>query len=86
MVQQRGEPCILVPSCYFAHTVQPVWHALPGAESGTCCAGRVPLGWAPFLHRLRHRTRGFVRRLRRYYAPIRLPMLVHLRLAALAVP
>jgi len=23
MVQQRREPCVLVPACYFAHTVQP---------------------------------------------------------------
>jgi hypothetical protein len=86
MVQESGEPRISVPSCYFPHTVQPVRHALPGSGSGTCCAVRVPLGWAPFLHRLRRRLHGLVRQLRRYYAPIRLPTLVHLRLAALAFP
>jgi len=51
-----------------------------------CFTVRVPLGWVPFLDRLRHRCRGLVRRLRRYYAPIRLPTLVHLRLTALAFP
>ena len=43
--------------------VQPIWHVLPGAASGTCFAGRVPLGQAPFLRRLRDRS--LVRRLRR---------------------
>ena len=27
VMQQRREPCCLVLSCYFAHTVQPAWHA-----------------------------------------------------------
>ena len=70
MVQQRGEPCILVPSCYFTHTIQP---ARPGTASGTCFAVRVPLGQPPFLHRLRRRTVALVRRLHRYYGPVRLP-------------
>ena len=39
MVQQRRELCFLVLSCYFAHTVQRTWHALPGSVSGTCFAG-----------------------------------------------
>src|SRR6266536_1506056 len=40
----------------------------------------------PSLHRLRRRWRGLVRRLRRYYEVVRLPTLVHLRLAASAFP
>ena len=44
MVQQRREPCVLVLSCYLTHTVQLTWRALPGSESGTRFAGRVPLG------------------------------------------
>jgi hypothetical protein len=28
MVQQCGEPCFLVSSCYLTHTIQPVCHAL----------------------------------------------------------
>src|SRR6266508_5458263 len=70
VVQQRGKPRVLVPPCHFTHTVQRTWRAWSGAGSGARFAGRVPLGWAPFLHRLRRRTRGLVRRLRRYYAPI----------------
>src|SRR6266511_211491 len=70
VVQQRREPRVLVPSCHFTHTVQRTWRACSGAVSGTRFAGRVPLGWAPFLHRLRRRTRGLVHRFRRYYAPI----------------
>jgi hypothetical protein len=31
---QCREPCLLVPSCCLAHTVQPVWRALPGTASG----------------------------------------------------
>ena len=34
MVQQRREPCILVLSCYFTHTVQPTWHACPALRPG----------------------------------------------------
>ena len=86
MVQQRREPCFLVLSCYLAHTVQRTWHAWPGTVSGTCFAGRVPLGQPPFLHRLRDRSPGLVRRLRRYYGAVRLPMLVHLRRTASAFP
>jgi hypothetical protein len=47
---------------------------------------RVPLGQAPSLHRLRGRLLSFVRRLPRYYGPVRLPTAVHHRIAALAFP
>src|SRR5664279_414630 len=70
VMQQCGEPCLLIPSRCLAHTIQPVWHALPGTVSGTCRPVRVPLDWAPSLHHLRDRSRGVVRQLRRYYAPI----------------
>jgi hypothetical protein len=65
VVQQRREPCILFPSCYLTHTVQPSWHVMSGTASGTCWVVRVPLGQAPFLHHLRHRHAGIVRQLRR---------------------
>jgi hypothetical protein len=35
-----------------------------------CCAGRVPFGQPPFLHHLRSRIHGLVRRLRRYYGAV----------------
>ena len=47
---------------------------------------RVPLGQAPSLHRLRSQSSDFVRRLLRYYGPVRLPTAVHHRIAALALP
>jgi recombinase-like zinc beta ribbon protein/recombinase len=70
VMQQRREPRFLVPSRHFTHTLQRTGRAWPGSVSGTRFAGRVPLGWAPFLHRLRLRSHGLVRRFHRYYAPI----------------
>jgi hypothetical protein len=68
VVQQGREPCVLVPSCYFAHTAQPCCTAQSGSVSGTCLVGRDPLGRPPSLHRLR--SRGLVRQLRRYYGAV----------------
>ncbi len=84
VVQQRGEPRLLIPSCHFPHAVQPTWHALPGTASGTCFAVRVPHGSPPFLPRLRGRS--LVRRDRRYYGAIRLPVTVHPGITASAFP
>jgi hypothetical protein len=77
VVQERGEPCLLLLPCDSAHAIQRAWRALCGSESGTRVAGHVPLAQAPFLHRLRRRQPGDVRRVRRYYGPVRLPMAVH---------
>jgi len=65
VVQERGEPRILVPLCHSAHTTQFNWRALPGSGSGARFAGRVPLGWSPSLHRLRRPALGVVRQLHR---------------------
>jgi hypothetical protein len=35
VMQERGEPHILVLPRQPAHAIQPTWHALPGTESGT---------------------------------------------------
>src|SRR6478672_13315326 len=43
MVQQRGEPCLLVSYCHLPHTVQRTWRVLPGAESGTRLLAVFPL-------------------------------------------
>ena len=56
VVQERSEPRVLVLLCDSAHTIQRTWRALSGSASGTRFAGRVPLGQAPSLHRLRHRV------------------------------
>ena len=46
----------------------------------------IPLGSRPWLHQLRSRLPGFVRRLHSYYGGIRLLMIVHRRLRLLAFP
>ena len=43
VVQERGEPCLLVLHCDSAHATKRTWRALPGTASGTRFAGRVPL-------------------------------------------
>ena len=65
VVQERGEPRFLVRCCHPAHTTKLTERALPGTESGTRFAGRVPLGWSPSLHHLRRPALGVVRQLRR---------------------
>src|SRR6185437_7486296 len=84
VVQERGEPCLLIPYCHLPHTIQLTWHTWPGTASGACFAARVPLGSLPFLPRLR--SRSPVRRVRRYYEAIRLPVTVHPRITAPAFP
>ena len=86
MMQERGEPHILVLPRHTAHTNQPAWHALPGTVSGARRASRVSLGRSPFLHRLRRPALGVVRRLRRYYGIVGLPTIVHHGITALAFP
>src|SRR5450755_284995 len=70
VVKQRGEPHIIVLPRRLAHTIQITGHAQSGTASGACFTGRVPLGQAPSLPRLRSRHGGFVRRVRRYYEPV----------------
>ena len=86
VVQERGEPSILVLLCHSAYATQRTWHAHAGTASGAWFAARVLLAQASFLPRLRRRHTGVVRRVRRYYRPVRLPTLVHLGITALAFP
>lgn len=87
MVQQRGELFILVPSCYFSHAIEPTLRTVSPALRPACVVlDLVPLGRAPLLHSLLHPFGGFVRLLRRYYEPVRLPALVHHRLVAFGLP
>ena len=62
-----------------------------GAPTRSCARGgdslaRVPFGQAPSLHLLRDRCSGVVRRLRRYYGPVRLPRAVHRRRVSMDFP
>ena len=68
----------------------PCQHALH-ASSGTVSDRHVALAWIPFgqapsLPLLRNRYPGLVRRVRRYYEPVRLPMFVHRRRASVDFP
>src|ERR687897_1540030 len=86
VVQERDEPRTPILLRHSAHALQRTWHAYSGFGPGACFAGRVPLGQPDSLRRLRDRSRGVVRRPRRYYRAVRLPTLVHLGLTALAFP
>src|SRR5262249_11373147 len=77
VVQQRREPHLLIPLCGFAYPLQRTQRAVPALCPGRVLLARVPFGQAPSLHPLRRRHFGVVRRLRRYYGPVRLPLAVH---------
>jgi len=85
MVKERSEPNPLVPDCDLSHTVERIGRAGPALCPGRVLLARVSLGQAPSLSRLRSRGAGFVRRLRWYYGPVRLPDLVRRRSTALGL-
>src|SRR5260370_3865742 len=68
------------------HAVQRLGHARPALGPVRALLVRVPLGPCPWLHRLRCRHPGFVRRLHSYYGGVRLLLIVHRRLRLLALP
>src|SRR6516225_448942 len=77
VVQQSRElPLPILPG-YFPHTLQPLWPAFPALCPAQVRLLRVLLGLRPFLRNLRWRCAAFVRLLRRYYAAVRLPAVVH---------
>ena len=68
------------------HAVQRLGHARPALGPVRALLIRVPLGPRPWLHRLRRRCPGFVRRLHSYYGGVRLLPIVHRRLRLLTFP
>ena len=86
VVQERREPHRLVPLSDFTYPLQRTARAVPVLRPGRVLLARVPFGQAPSLHPLRPRLPGFVRRLRRYYGPVRLPLAVHHRRASVDFP
>lgn len=86
MVEERSEPFLLPLPCGFPYAVQRLGHASPVLCPVRALLAHVPLGRRPWLHRLRHRLPGFVRRLHSYYAGVRLLLSVHHRLRLLAFP
>src|SRR5206468_3094481 len=86
VVQQRREPHLLVPLRCLAYPFQRTQRAVPVLCPGRVLLVRVPFGQAPSLHPLRRRSSGIVRRLRRYYGPVRLPLAIHRRRTSLDFP
>ncbi len=86
VVEKRGEPLLLPLPCCLPYAVQRLGHAVPGLCPVRASLLRVPLGPRPWLHRLRHRCPGFVRRLHSYYGGVRLLQVVHRRLRLLTFP
>ena len=66
MVQQSREPFLLLGFCSLPYTPKSRRHAYPARRPAHAVLVRVPLGPLPSLHRLRIRSFGLVRRLRRY--------------------
>src|SRR5271163_1013882 len=86
VVEERGE--LLLPpllSC-LPYASERLGHTSPPLCPVCALLACVPLGPRPWLHRLRRRLPGIVRRLHGYYGGVRLPMVVHHRLRLLAFP
>jgi len=67
MVQERGEPLLLLQPRGLPYAVEAVGRAFPARCPERAALIRVLLGPRPWLHRLLGRSPGFVRRLHGYY-------------------
>src|SRR6266446_6537672 len=86
VVEERCE--LLLPpllSC-FPYACERLGHTSPTLCPVCALLACIPLGPRPWLHRLRRRFPGIVRRLHGYYGGVRLPTVVHHRLRLLAFP
>ena len=70
VVEERGEPFLLPVPCGCPYTVQRLGHAFPVLRPARALLSRLPLGPRPWLHQLRARLPGFVRRLHSYYGRV----------------
>ncbi len=86
VVQERGEPLFLIVLCCLTYSLKRAERALPALSPERVALGRVPLGQPPSLHRLRSRSLGLVRQLRRYFGAVRLPASVHHRRVSFDFP
>jgi hypothetical protein len=78
---------LLLPlPCSFSYAVQRLGHTSPALRPVRALLVRVSLGPRPWLRQLRRRSPGFVHRLRRYYAGVRLHWIVYQRLRLLTFP
>src|SRR4051812_22259069 len=70
VVEERGEPFLLSLPCGLPYAVQRLGHAFPVLRPARALLSRLPLGPRPWLHQLRARLPGFVRRLHSYYGGV----------------
>ena len=63
VVEERGESFLLPLPCGLPYAVQRLGHAFPVLRPARALLSRLPLGPHPWLHQLRARLPGFVRRL-----------------------
>src|SRR5260370_32284184 len=85
MMEQGGEPLLLVFPSSLPHTTHSLGHPFPALCQACVGFHDVLLGHGPSLHHLRRQDfPGLVRWLRRYYAPVRLLAGVPARIALLA--
>ena len=83
VMKERRKLRVPVLLCFLTYTVERTWRAnCPALCPGRVLPVRVPLGQTPSLHPLRRGRLRVVRRLRRYYGPVRLPRAVHHRCTA----
>ena len=66
VVQQRGEPQLLILTCCLTYPLQRTERVFPARCPGRVLLGQVPFGQASSLHPLRYRLPGVVRELLRY--------------------
>src|SRR5215831_12341906 len=82
VVTERREPRLPVFPCCLAHALQPAVPAFLARCPARVRLIRVLRGQRPFLHSLRRQCPAFVQLLRRSYAVVRLPAVVHMSLMA----
>jgi hypothetical protein len=70
VVQQCGEPFLLVLLCCFSYTFKPLGHAYPAPRPARALLARVSLGPLPWLHGLRPWWPRIVRPLRCYFGGV----------------
>src|SRR5579864_2254259 len=86
VVEKRCEPCFLILTGCLTYPLQRTGRVFPARCPGRVLLLQVPFGQTSSLHPLRCRWPSFVRRLRRYYRSVRLPVFVHHRRASLGFP
>src|ERR1017187_6537065 len=86
VMEERGELLLLPLPCSLPYALQRLGHGSPVLCPARALLTHISLGPRPWLHQLRSRLPGFVRRIHSYYGGVRLLMIVHHRLRLLAFP